>query len=167
MKRKNVTRTALVATASAVALVGVVAAAPPASAAVIRGCYQNERKFALPHKPDVTVRILLCAERAGSVVNAEASVYWYGSGGIIGGTRFNDFKITLNAERNDAVKATRTFTETGRLNDAYSNHVNLAVTASAPGRGGWSADGQVIVDINDDGAGDYIWALHGSSPLVD
>lgn len=167
---RTITRTAVGAATSVVALVGGIAAADSAHATTyIRACYTNTRTFALPHKPDVTVKIFLCAERVSSnLVKATADVSWTGNLGITGGKRFNDFIIKLNVERYDNVKATDSFTETSYINDHYNGSVHLSTyTTSATARDGWTADGKVTVDINDDGAGNYIWELHGSSPYVD
>jgi hypothetical protein len=138
--------------------------ATPAEASP-RECYSNQRKFSLPHKPDVTVLITLCVERAGSIVNARANVTWNGRLGYIGGKRFNDFIIVVRAERYDRVKKSASFNQTSSLNSQYSNTRSLGTYAPADARGGWSADGYVIVDIAGDGAGNYRWDLHGT-PVV-
>jgi hypothetical protein len=155
------------ATTAVAAVVGVTSAAAlavPAQASP-RECYSNERSFALPHKPDVTVLITLCVQRAGTIVNARADVSWTGRLGVTGGKRFNDFIIHVNAERNDTVKKSATFNQTNSLNSQYSNSRSLGTYADGDPKGGWSADGYVTVDIAGDGAGNYRWDLHGT-PVV-
>jgi len=162
---------ALVATTVTVGASGATAtaAAPSAVAATTKCSSGNERTIALPGKPDIWMRVMLCVERVSSSQHyAYAKVYWDAS--LIGGNRFDGFKLQVRLERNDAVKATWTCDLKRVLNEWDSGPTNGHFCGSASSTstltGGWSADGKADYDVDNDGKG-YLpaWQL-GGSPLV-
>ncbi|MFI8366894.1 hypothetical protein [Streptomyces sp. NPDC085466] len=144
-------------------------AAVPAAAATTK-CYSaNERTIALPGKPDIWMRVMLCVERVSSTQHyAYAKVYWDAS--LIGGNRFDGFKLQVRLERNDATMASWTCDLKSVLNSWDSGPTNGHFCGSASSTsslsGGWSADGKADYDVDNDGKSWLpSWQLHGS-PLV-
>ena len=162
---RQLTRTAVATVASAAALVGTVAVAAPAQAASTRECYTNNRSISLPNKPDVDVRMTLCVQRDGGLVQAQAYLSWAGNYGWIGGDRFNSFSVQLRLERYDDVKKSTSYSQLWGLNNQYSNSTSNNIYLTDRPAGGWSADGVITYDVAGDGLGATTWNLHGS-PVI-
>lgn len=126
----------------------------------------QEKTFSLPGKPDVWVGAELCVYTRGTSNNqkqAVLSINWQGS--FLGGKRFDKFVAEVRVERNDIIYGNEQCNWTsdlnnisdseGRMWDCYAYH-NSSLN------GGWTADGRIIYNINNDGKGDMVWELTGS-----
>ncbi|WP_406282496.1 hypothetical protein [Embleya sp. NBC_00896] len=145
----------------------VVGLGTPAQAAITQNCRSNEKSFSIPGSRDVSVTVDLCVQRDGSRYRAKAYVSW-GSWAGMPSNAFDNFNVTLRLERNDATQKSQGVNLTSMINHPSDYNHNVSwptawVTSSA--RGGWSADGVVDYDINNDGRGGKKWDLYGS-PLI-
>lgn len=160
-------RVLVLATAVLVGLAGALALATPAGADTV-ACRTNHKKFSLPHKPDLNVDVNLCVirESQSGRLRAYTSIRWWPTTTLPGGTRFNDFVIKLRLERHDKIKKSASYDVVVPINTERNSARNYyGVWVSSPPRGGWSADGVVVYDIHDDGLGDVVWNLTGSSVI--
>jgi hypothetical protein len=126
----------------------------------------QEKTFSLPGKPDVWVGAELCVYTSGSGNNnkqAILSINWQGS--FLGGKRFDKFVAEVRVERNDIVYGNEQCNWTSDLNgisDSEGVMWDCYAYYSSSLNGGWTADGRIIYNINNDGKGDMVWNLAGS-----
>jgi hypothetical protein len=171
--RTAATRTAAVGLTTAVALGGVVAVAEPASAATRCGPYQP-REFDTPGF-NVDLKIRLCVSNSNGVHAAIAQGNWNDGGGLT--AKFDKIYVTLRPERNNVNKGRNACSLTNSINlydegkfsrnGTSHNDTRCGFFASSTSNldGGWTADGTVTYNINEDGKGDRVWHLKGSPPV--
>ncbi|WP_433466198.1 hypothetical protein [Spirillospora sp. CA-128828] len=137
-----------------------------AAQAATAACYDNEKTFSLPGKPDVWVGIELCIHHTSADRRvAHADVSWDGS--FLGGKRFDGFEVLIRIERNDTVYDYEWCDFTDTINsEPSSSHWYCSVAYTSTADGGWTADGAVIYNVNNDGDGDKVWDLHGTPKVT-
>ncbi|MEX1652157.1 MULTISPECIES: hypothetical protein [Streptomyces] len=148
--------------------------ATPAAAADTCSAYQS-KEFDTPGV-DVDVKIRLCVRKSGGVHLAYAEGTWGDGGGPV--ANFEQFDIHVRVERSDVVKNQSTCSLSGDLNlygsgsfdergtsRSGSLHCGFMTSTTASGTGGWSADGSVTYNINNDGEGAHTWDLTGSPTI--
>lgn len=133
--------------------------------AATSACYDNQKTIALPGKPDVWVGVELCIYHTSADRRlASADVTW--DGAFLGGTRFDLFEIIIRIERNDTVYNHLWCDFTAEINSEPSSgysHWYCPIAYTSAADGGWSADGSVVYNVNNDGKGDMVWDLHGTA----
>ncbi|RPF34816.1 hypothetical protein [Streptomyces sp. TLI_185] len=150
------------------------AGAPQAAAADTCSAYQSN-EFDTPGY-NVDVKIRFCIRKSGGVHLAYAEGTWGDGGGAV--ANFEQFDIHVRVERNDVVKHETTCSLSGDLNlydsgsfdengtsHSGSLHCGFMSSTTASGTGGWSADGSVRYNINNNGDGAHTWDL-GGSPTI-
>lgn len=147
------------AAASMLTLAGaLVLVSTPASAAT--QCKNNSKEFPTDwYNADVTVK--LCVSSANGGHFAEAYVNWSEAGS----NKFDKFVIEVRLERYDADMAVVTCSMTAAINSLSVGNDFCGRGSFASGSGGWTADGRVIYNINNDGKGDFTWSLTGSPSI--
>ncbi|MEU5345244.1 MULTISPECIES: hypothetical protein [unclassified Streptomyces] len=129
-------------------------------------CKNNSRTITLPGiEPDIDVDVKLCVYSEGNLHYAKAFVKWRGSAGHHG-NRFDNFRVEVRLERNNDMKTSSNSPYTTLINRTYSNDINFNTpnyTSSL--NGGWTADGLVQYDKNNDGEGGTTWSLTGSPAI--
>ncbi|MGW4497661.1 hypothetical protein ACWENR_03440 [Micromonospora sp. NPDC004336] len=147
------------AMASALTVSGaLVLAAAPASAAT--ACKTNTKEFPTDwYNADVTVK--LCVRSNSTSHFADGYVSWNEAGS----NKFDKFVVEVRLERNDADIAVDTCSMLAAINSTYKGDDFCGRGSSAGGTGGWTADGKVIYNINNDGKGDMVWSLTGSPSI--
>ncbi|GAA3588615.1 hypothetical protein GCM10022419_083720 [Nonomuraea rosea] len=155
--------------AAATLVAGSIALAPGAAHAAAACSAPQEKTFNLPGKPDVWVGAELCIYSSGTSGNtkkAVLSINWDGS--FLGGTRFDKFIAQSRVERHDTVLDSNNCDWKSDLNGHASSEGQMwdcfAWWTSAA-NGGWTADGVIIYNINNDGKGDMRWELGGSPSI--
>ncbi|MFJ8744699.1 hypothetical protein ACIRL2_35650 [Embleya sp. NPDC127516] len=140
-----------------------VVAAPTAEAA--SQCQKNTRRFDIPWASDVSVTIQLCVNGTASSRRAVATVTW-DRGDANGASPFEKFDVFVRLERNDVSKSTRHGDIDFKINGSDWGATAIASGAVVPQpRGGWTADGVVYYNINNDGEGQKTWSLTGSPKM--
>lgn len=155
------------AAATVMATMGVMVVLP-GSANAAQACYPNVKSFSIPGQLDPTVTIDLCVRTDGPDIVAEAHISWdRGTVGTIG-TAFDAFTLNLRLEKNDAdIKKATCDSNLLRAINSHRDGDYFCQTSWA-NKGSskkWSADGNVVYNINNDGDGNKTWSLHGS-PLL-
>ncbi|WP_432250043.1 hypothetical protein ACRAR1_24535 [Streptomyces sanyensis] len=154
------------AVAAGAALTGVVATPAPASAAATTKCSSTQHREVDTVGPNLDIYVKLCVVRdASNRYHAQAVVSWKdGGGGACCG--MEKVLVEVRLERRDAVQR-RT---SGNLQASMSGFSDGTIplktstyTSSSPG--GWTADGKVVYNIQNDGAGDRTWQLGGSPSI--
>lgn len=124
---------------------------------------------------NVDVWLRLCVFRtADDQHRAFGQLRWIDGGG--GLDEFNDFRIQVRLERkNETIAADDSFeysTEINGFTTSYSYAGDWWVTLDKgetdslnSANGGWSADGKVTYDINNDNAGNFTWQLQGTPTI--
>jgi hypothetical protein len=141
--------------------------APAAALAPL--CQPQNRRIALPGKPDVDVVVQMCIGRNGrDDVVATANIFWDSNGQGIGGRRFDKFVAIIRLEQNNAQKRARQCNLVADINNEEAGLYTCTVPPwPEPVRsGGWTADGVIWYDPDGDGEGPKKWELHGS-PVLD
>lgn len=157
------TKTALGAVALTTAAL-VAGLGTPAQAAMTHQCHSNEKSISLPGKPDASITIDLCVWRDGGSYQATADVSW-GSWAGMPGNAFDNFDVQVRLERYDKSKRTYTGDLTYYINATWSDTFRLSTGWVKGSPKGWSADGTVFYDVNNDGRGGKKWDLHGSPQI--
>lgn len=136
----------------------LVVGATPAGAAV--ACKSNSKEFPTDwYNADVTIKLCVRSENGGHF--ADAYVTWNEAGS----NKFDRFTVEVRLERNDADIAVDTCSMTASINSLYQGDDFCGRGSFASGSGGWTADGKVIYNINNDGKGDFVWSLTGSPAI--
>ncbi|MGK5673489.1 hypothetical protein ACSNOB_11690 [Micromonospora sp. URMC 106] len=147
------------AMASALAVGGaLVLGAAPASAAT--ACKTNTKEFPTDfYNADVTVKLCVVSRNGGHF--ADGYVSWNEAGS----NKFDKFVVQVRLERNDADIAVTSCSMTSSINSLYQGDDFCGRGSFASGSGGWTADGKVTYNINNDGEGDMVWELTGSPSI--
>ncbi|KAF7586166.1 hypothetical protein BBP40_009332 [Aspergillus hancockii] len=107
--------------------------------------------------------VTLCVHRsADNYYHAYADISWQDGGGGLS-TGMEDLILNLRLERNDADKRNEDISIKGLVN--YKDSGSARVTGTkyhSSTNGGWTADGHVKWDIQNDGKGGGTWSLTGS-----
>ncbi|WP_457464457.1 hypothetical protein [Streptomyces sp. TE5632] len=157
---------------SAAAVVGMTAAGAvvmtpgSAMAAAATKCSSQQHKEFDTVGPNLDLYVTLCVHRSSSnYYNAYADISWKdGGGGLSAG--MEDLVLNLRLERNDADYKNQNFNIAGTVN--YKESGSTRVTGDShysSTTGGWTADGHVAWDIQNDGAGGGTWSLGGSPSI--
>ncbi|MFF6878908.1 hypothetical protein ACFY9S_26865 [Streptomyces sp. NPDC012474] len=166
MKRQIVR---LVNTATAVgiaALTGVVMTPGSAIAAAATKCSASQHKEFDTIGANLDLYVTLCVHRSsGNDYNSYADISWKdGGGGLSAG--MEDLVLNLRLERNDADYRNENINIAGSVN--YKDSGSMRVTGAryhSNTTGGWTADGHIAWDIQNDGAGGGTWGLGGSPSI--
>lgn len=145
----------------------VFGAGTTAHAANGSACRQQDKSFSIPGKPDISVTINLCVERNNGRHRAVADVSW-GSWAGVPKNAFDNFNVKIRLERYDRDQKTRSVNLTPYINapDRYAHHITIETAwSTSSADGGWTSDGAVSYNINNDGKGDATWSLHGSPEI--
>jgi len=142
-----------------------IGATSPAQAAAVTKCKSSVKTFDIPKQTDTKVTIKLCVSGSGNSRTAEAKVSW--TSGINGShDPFDDFGVWLRLERKDkqnAVAYGQLSGPIGKFPGSYTLRTPLKTNST---KGGWTADGVVSVDINNDGKGPRAnWNLAGTPSI--
>jgi hypothetical protein len=162
----TISRIAKIAMA-AVALAGGTALMAPPAQAGSWSCYGtwDHRNIALPGKPDIDVSARSCVYKDGNTRRARIQLRWEPNLEGLGGDRFDKFSVQVRLEQNDKVIASNWCDLRGALNgDGGSDDCSTSYVASSY-QYGWTGDGKIVYNINNDGLGDYVWNLHGSNEV--
>ncbi|MEJ3749228.1 hypothetical protein WEI85_38945 [Actinomycetes bacterium KLBMP 9797] len=158
-------RIATALAASTLAIVGVTAlSAAPAQAAT---CKTSAEKQFDTVGSNVWIKVQLCVEKvATNTHRAYAYVIWEGDD-LHFGYRFEKFDLKLRLERNDADMDVYTCHAADAINNkATSSKWCGYATSYSTADGGWTADGSVTYNINNDGDGDQApWSLPGTPKI--
>jgi len=157
------TRTAIRLAASVLTAVlaatGAMTYASPASAA--EACRTNSKEFPTSgYNADVTVTLCVRSNSSGGHF-ADGYVRWNEAGS----NKFDKFWVEVRLERYDADIAEDTCSMTSAINSLYQGDDFCGIGSYSGGSGGWTADGKVIYNLNNDGKGDFVWSLTGS-PVI-
>ncbi|MFC7908616.1 hypothetical protein ACFYY9_22105 [Streptomyces nigra] len=165
MKLK-ITRLTSAAIAVGVTALGTVVMTPGyAMAAAATQCSGTQHKEFDTIGSNLDVYITLCVHRSGDgYYNAYADVTWKdGGGGVSAG--MEDLELNLRLERNDADYKNQNF-GLKAVNGSSSGAVRATgAKFRSSTTGGWTADGHVKWDIQNDGAGGGTWSLGGSPSI--
>lgn len=110
--------------------------------------------------------VTLCVHRStNNYYHAYADISWKdGGGGLSAG--MEDLILNLRLERNDADKRSEDISIKGLVNYDDSGSTRITgKTFHSTTTGGWTADGHVKWDIQNDGAGGGTWSLTGSPKI--
>ncbi|MEV4015457.1 hypothetical protein AB0J35_33640 [Nonomuraea angiospora] len=102
----------------------------------------------------------------GNTRRGRIEIRWETNTGAWYGNRFDKFVVQARLERDDRVIASQSCDLTDTLNNDFEGSDTCTtsyVTSSA--QDGWTGDGKVTYNINDDGKSDYTWNLHGSGEV--
>ncbi|MFB4292010.1 hypothetical protein ACBI99_30500 [Nonomuraea sp. ATR24] len=162
----SISRIATIAMAAVALAGGTALTAPPAQAASWN-CHAswNEKSFNLPGKPDMTVWARSCVYKDGNTRRARIELRWDQAEPVYGES-FDKFAVQVRLERDDTVITSGWCEFKQTLNDnpdGFGSCTSRYVTSSA--QYGWTGDGKVVYNINNDGNGDYTWNLHGSGEV--
>jgi hypothetical protein len=158
-------RIATALAASTLAIAGMtVAVATPAQAAT---CKTSAEKRFDTVGSDVWVRVQLCVEKvATNTHRAYAYVIWEGDD-LHFGYRFEKFTLNLRLERNDADMDVFSCSVADAINNKATDDKWCGyATSYSTADGGWTADGSVSYNINNDGDGvQDPWSLPGTPKI--
>lgn len=141
--------------ASTLMLGGMLVGATPANATT--KCTSNRKEFPTDwYDADVTVKLCVRSENGGHF--ADGYVSWSDAGS----NKFDRLKVQVRPERYDADIAVDTCSSTAAINSTSTGDAFCGIGSFAGGSGGWTADGHVVYNINNDRKGDFTWFLHGS-----
>ncbi|MFI8354969.1 hypothetical protein [Streptomyces cyaneofuscatus] len=167
MKRKISRLASSAAVATILATSAVVMTPTSALAAAATKCSAVQKKTFDTIGANLTVAIKLCVQRTSTnYYSAWSYISWNGNGdGLAVG--MEKLKVNLRLERNDADYRTGSNDYTSEVN-AYESKTNWGfgtTTYYSSTSGGWTADGNVEWDINNDGKGGGTWSLGGSPSI--
>jgi hypothetical protein len=167
MKRKLSRIFSSAAVAGTLAVAGVALTPASASAAAASECHAVQSKSFDTIGANLDLHIKLCVHRtSGNYYYASVAVSWEDGGGGLS-TGMDLVRVNLRLEHNDAdyktgsanyTTAVNTFTE----GDGYGFSTGSYYSTST---GGWTADGNVEWDIDNDGEGGGTWSLTGSPSI--
>ncbi|MFD4835325.1 hypothetical protein ACFWPV_36655 [Streptomyces uncialis] len=164
--RLTAQRLAATAAAGTLALVGVVALPGSASAAAAKKCTATQTKELDTVGPNLDLKVELCVHRnASNQYWASVNVAWTdGGGGVCCGMEKVNVEVRL--ERNNGVLRDKTYNYAAAINltgsGSQGHRTDYYSSSSA---GGWTADGKVVHNIQNNGAGDGTWQLGGSPSI--
>ncbi|WP_405726306.1 hypothetical protein OG607_22545 [Streptomyces sp. NBC_01537] len=173
---RAIKRISIAVLATTAVLTGTVISASPAAAAEACNTSYQTKEFPTTGY-NVDFKIKLCIKKVGT---NSYQAYAKGSWGDGGATtrKFDKFNIVVRVERDDVVKGSGTrplmnsinLHETGSFDadgDSHNEYQWAGIYATSSLDGGWSADGKIVYDIDEDGQGDLPdWNLTGS-PTID
>ncbi|WP_371672615.1 hypothetical protein OG985_36205 [Streptomyces sp. NBC_00289] len=164
---RSIARLTSAAAAVAVTAVGAVILTPgSALAAAATKCSSVQKNEWDTIGPDLDLAVQLCVTRNSSNdYRAYADISWNdGGGGVSAG--MEDLILNLRLERNDADYRNEDFNINSpiRVNESGSTRVYGSTYRSST-TGGWTADGHVEWDIQNDGKGGDTWPLGGSPSI--
>ncbi|MFF7260130.1 hypothetical protein ACFZCL_07545 [Streptomyces sp. NPDC008159] len=163
----RLTRAATGLAATALAITGVIATPGTAAAAAASECtgWQHKEFDTIGVNLDVYVKLCVYRTSANNYY-AKAYIDWADGGGGLS-TGMDDLTVNLRLERNDADYRTASGDYTGAVNTFQESSGNAFSTTNyySTTTGGWTADGNVHWDINNDGAGGDTWSLGGSPSI--
>ncbi|MGJ5873641.1 MULTISPECIES: hypothetical protein [Streptomyces] len=165
MKRLT-TRAATTGAALGLAMVGLIAVPSPASAAAATKCTGEQHKTYDTIGANLDVYVDLCVSRTSSN-NYQATVRfrWSDGGGGLS-TGMDKLKVNLRLERNDTAHRTASADYAAATNAFQSGNRGFSTTTfHSTTTGGWTADGTIDWDINNDGTGGGTTQLQGSGEI--
>ncbi len=113
------------------------------------------------------VYLKLCVTKYGGNI-PEHGAYAYTRWRDGGGTRkFDNFDVRVRLERHNTDYARGTCDYTSEINADSSGGPKRCFGGAdtSPRDGGWTADGYVAYNLDDDGEGGKTWSLHGSPQI--
>ncbi|NEC90592.1 hypothetical protein G3I71_33440 [Streptomyces sp. SID12501] len=147
--------------------VGAVALTPgSAMAAAATKCSSQQHKEFDTVGVNLDLYVTLCVHRtAGNDYYAYADIAWSdGGGGASSG--MEKLVLNLRLERNDADFENENVSIAGRVNYAIDGSTRVVgSTYHSATTGGWTADGSVAWNIQNDGDGGGTWSLGGSPSI--
>ncbi|PZT74205.1 MULTISPECIES: hypothetical protein [unclassified Streptomyces] len=166
--RRSISKIVTTAVAGSTLAVAAVLTTPTsASAAATSKCSGTQHKEFDTIGFNLDVYINLCVHRtSGNNYYAKAHIAWKDGGGGLS-TGMDDVTVNLRLERHDADYKTASGRYNGIMN-LYQDGSGYAFSTgsySSSSTGGWTADGNVHWDINNDGAGGGTWSLTGSPAI--
>lgn len=166
MKRK-LARLTSVATAIGVVALGAVVVTPgSAMAAAATKCANVQKKEFDTIGPNLDLAVTMCVRRtAGNNYTAYADIAWNDGGGGAS-TGMEDLVLNLRLERNNSDYRNENVSIKGAVNLSKSGSTRIATSSyHSTTTGGWTADGHIKWDIQNDGAGGGTWSLGGSPSI--
>ncbi|MEU1553525.1 hypothetical protein [Streptomyces scabiei] len=165
MKRWS-TRAATTGAALGLAMVGLVAVPGTASAAAASKCTGEQHKTYDTIGADLDVYVNLCVSRtSGNDYQATVKFRWSDGGGGLS-TGMDKLKVNLRLERNDVTQRSGSADWAEATNFAQSGNRGFSTTTfHSNTTGGWTADGDIDWDINNDGTGGGTTPLQGSPEI--
>ncbi|MFF4624955.1 hypothetical protein [Nonomuraea jabiensis] len=158
---------AAVAVATATLAGGSVLVSSPAHAASWT-CSANwdTRSFELPNKPNVRAEARSCVYKDGNTRRGRIEIRWNTNPGAWIGNRFDKFVVQARLERDDRVIASQSCDLTDEINsDVHGSDTCTTSYVTSSAQEGWTGDGKVTYNIDDDGKSDFTWNLHGSGEV--
>ncbi|GAA4715097.1 hypothetical protein [Phytohabitans rumicis] len=127
----------------------------------------QEKRFALPGKPDHAAAFKVCVQRSGKYLRAYISWKETDVADLaLGQKRYDLFTLGTRLERYDGHIAWKNCNLLADMNEGfwddgtcYTSWVYTTLT------GGWTGDGTLSVDIDNDGKGGFVRELTGSPVL--
>lgn len=170
---KKLTRAAAGVAVAGVALGGTsLAAAGPAAAAASSHCKTSTVHYALPGKPDVSLKTRLCVEVTryadgnDAYVAKASKISWKGSSSHIGGKRFNGLYLKLRLEHHNKTGKSVNIPLKKLVNGHAAGHTYPQVFPVGVTRtNNWTADATVYGDVAGDGKGTIAKGLHGTAAV--
>lgn len=160
------------AAASALVLAGTLTGtaamtAVPAQAAAREACtgWQHKEFPTSGFNTDVSIKLCVEKDTHGHHL-AYADVKWRDGGGGGINLKFDNFDVRYRLERYDADYADKACDLTSEIywNSSGSDSC-LPAYSTSQRDGGWTADGYVAYNLDDDGKGGKKWSLHGSPQI--
>ncbi|MFJ8886188.1 hypothetical protein ACIRJR_22660 [Streptomyces sp. NPDC102402] len=138
-----------------------------AAAAAASNCSAKQHKQFDTVGENLDLYITLCVSRTSSnYYQATVHVAWE-DGGNGSAAGMEDLDVNLRLERNDSAykTASSSYKNPANTYDSGSGYGHVTSTYYSTSTGGWTADGSVNWDINNDGAGGGTWQLTGSGQI--
>jgi len=147
-------------------MLGLVAVPSPASAAAATKCTGEQHKTYDTIGANLDVYVNLCVSRtSANDYQATVRFRWSDGGGGLS-TGMDKLKVNLRLERNDNVHRTASADYAAATNTFQSGNRGFSTTTfHSDTTGGWTADGTIDWDINNDGMGGGTSRLQGSGEI--
>lgn len=164
--KRWIARTATTSAAMGLATVGLISVPFSASAAAASECTGEQHKTYDTIGADLDVYVNLCVTRTSSNdYQATVKFRWSDGGGGLS-TGMDKLKVNLRLERHDADYRTGSADYAAATNAYQSGNRGFSTTTyHSTTTGGWTADGNIEWDINNDGTDGGTTPLGGSPSI--
>ncbi|MFE6737937.1 hypothetical protein [Streptomyces tubercidicus] len=154
--KRSTSRIGAVSAAGLLAFTGMIFAGAPAQAA--GGCSRSQHKELSTSGYDVDIYVKMCIYYNGATYVGTAQGYWQEAGGH----KFDNFDVQARVEEFGWTKSRKTSDQTAEINGRTADSFQVQAEWLSGQENGFTADGKITYNINDDGKGDMVWNLAGS-----
>ncbi|MFE1772250.1 hypothetical protein [Streptomyces sp. NPDC059008] len=130
-------------------------------AQAMSSCSGTQHKEVSTSGFDVDIYVDVCIRYNGATYIATAQGYWQEAGGH----KFDNFDVQVRVEEFDSTKSRKTSDQTAEINSREADGFQVQSEWLSGQQHGFSADGKIVYNINDDGEGDFVWNLAGSPSI--